>query len=83
MIVDGIGKAALHDVLPTLAHGPSGRAVGLRARRCHQRRLHMPSNRAPPLGMGTLLPPRTVSARRGILNQIDRELLLRPVLMPH
>jgi hypothetical protein len=83
VMVDGIGKAALHNVLPALAAVARRWTVGLRTGRGHQRRLHLPSNRPSPLGLGALLPQRTVGAGGGILHQTDRELLLGPVLMAH
>src|ERR1035441_8825985 len=83
VMVDGIGKAALHNVLPALAAVARCWTVGLRTGRGHQRRLHLPSNRPSPLGLGALLPQRTVGAGGGILHRTDRELLLGPVLMAH
>src|ERR1017187_1658323 len=62
VIVDGIGKAALHNVLPAFAAVARRRTVGLPTRRCHQRRLPMPLNRAPPLGLGALRASSTLGA---------------------
>jgi hypothetical protein len=83
VIVDGIGKAALHDVLPALAVVARRRTVGLPPRRFYQGRLHMPPNRPPSFGLRALLPQRTMGARGGIRNQVDLDLLLRAVLMTH
>src|ERR1039458_3013962 len=51
VMVEGIGKAALHNVLPALAAVARRWTVGLRTGRGHQQRLHLPSNRPSPLGL--------------------------------
>ena len=81
MIVGRIGKAAFHHVLAPLATLATGRTVGLLLQGCNQLGLHMPTNRAAALGLRALFSQRTLGTLSRILDLINFELFLGPILV--
>src|SRR6185369_16728467 len=83
VIVAGVSKTALHHVLPTLAAAPCRRALGLLQQGGNSLRLHMAPDRTAVLGLRALRTQRAMATQGRIVNLVNFQLLLRPMLVEH